>query len=83
MGDFVVYRHGKNSYNQMHSDRVPIAAVEAKSARHAIELVRSLSFTSILDGQYLSAVPRSELPVEEWETVAAMEFINNIILQHY
>jgi len=83
MSEFVVYRHGKNPSNQMHSDREPVAAVEAESAGDAIELVSSASYVKILEGQHLSAVPRSESPIEDWEMAAAMEIVDNIILQHY
>ncbi|MDQ7784394.1 MAG: hypothetical protein RDU20_16020 [Desulfomonilaceae bacterium] len=83
MGEFVIYRHGKNPSNQMNSDRVPVAAVEAESDAHAIDLVTGASYPTILEGQYLSAVPRSESTIEDWEVAAAMEIMEAVILQHY
>lgn len=39
MGEFVVYRNGRNPSNQPNSDQIPVSAVEAVSATHAIVLV--------------------------------------------
>ena len=83
MSKFVVYRHGKNPSNQVNSVRVPVSAVEAESVEHAIKLVTDTSYVEVLEGQYLSAAPRSESIAEDWEMAAAMEIVDNIILQHY
>lgn len=83
MGEFVVYRNGRNPSNQPNSDQIPVSAVEAVSATHAIELVAGASYITIMDGQYLTASPLSESTIDDWEIAAAMEVLDNIILQHY
>lgn len=83
MAEFLVYRTGRNRSNQPNADEVPVAAVEAKSAAEAIGLVSCLSYITIREGQCLSAVLRSEAPDEDWQTAAATEFIENVIMQHF
>lgn len=75
MAEFVVYRHGKNPSNQMHSDREPVAAVEAESAQDAIKLASRVPYITILEGQHPSAAPRSESPIEDRDIAAAMEIV--------
>ncbi len=83
MAEFVVYRHGRNSSDQPHADLVPVAAVNADSAQHAIDLVRRTSRLRMAGGQFLSAVSRSDAPDEDWQTAAATEFMEEVILQHF
>ena len=62
---------------------MPVAAVEAESAAAAIQLVSRLSYITVCERQYLSAALRSEAPDEDWQTVAAVEFMENVIVQHF
>ncbi len=83
MAQFVVYRQGSHRPHQPPTNAAPVAAVEAESPAAAIELVTRSGYIPVREGQHLSALPRAEVPDEDWETAAAMEFMGEVISQHY
>jgi hypothetical protein len=80
---FVVYRHSSHPSHQPPANAAPVAVVEAESPAAAIELVTRSGYIPVREGQHLSALPRAEVPDEDWEIAAAMEFMGEVISQHY